>query len=82
MADQIEIENCTVMLVSQAALRLSMDVIAEAAEKCEIPVKKAQLQVMENALWQITNHYGTDAIASTELMKLYFPQKFGEKNES
>lgn len=78
---EIQVDNATLYLVSQADLRTVDYEIYLLIEKETDPEKKTALENVHAAFWEITNHRGVDGIASLELMQSYFPEKIKENNK-
>ena len=68
-ATEVIIPAATVQLVSQSDLRTASYAIYLAAESERDGEKRAALKRVEDALWQITNFGGADAIGSYEVLK-------------
>ena len=65
------IKKANVQLVSQGDLRTASYALYLAEENEKDEEKKAALKRVQDALWQITNFYGVDAVGSYEVLKEY-----------
>lgn len=70
--DLMNVKDARLRLVSQADLRKVQYHLGQWADREDDPEVKAAFRNVENAIWDITNHYGFDGIASRELMQEYF----------
>jgi len=69
MAEEIDVPNASLLLVSQDDLRTVQYQLHLLSHTETDPAKLKSFKNVEDALWQISNHYGTDGIASLEIMQ-------------
>lgn len=75
--DKTEMLEVRVKILSQADIRHAHYELDRVRDKETDPAKKASLKNVCNALWEITNWYGIEAIASEAIVgdKEYLPRK-------
>lgn len=71
IGDTVNIKNTRLILSSQADLCAAMYALYSAGEDEKDEKKKQSLRNVEDALNQITNHYGVDGIGNFDLLKEY-----------
>lgn len=69
--DERQIENANLVLCTQADLCDAQYALYLAAEDEKDEKKKAAFERVQDALHQITNHFGVDGIGNLDLLKEY-----------